>query len=57
MSGHNSEVAGEIKKDATATAAGKVPPTNGDAEEKEKQKLACFFNKLLNSAPHKGVIL
>ncbi|XP_068700444.1 EH domain-binding protein 1-like [Montipora foliosa] len=54
VSGHNCEVAGEIKKDATATATEKVPPTNGDAEGKEKQRLACFFNKLLKSAPHKA---
>jgi len=48
---HETTVASELRK------AVKAEETDSAAKEKEKQRLACFFNKLLRPVPQKGEIM
>ena len=48
---HETTVTGELRK------AVKAEETDSAAKEKEKQRLACFFNKLLRPVPQKGEIM
>ena len=45
------------QREDAATGTVKTAETDAAATEKEKEKLACFFNKLLKPVPHKGEIM
>ena len=54
--GINSVPGGNNDK-ATATGTEEQPSKDAGAEKKEKEKLACFFDKLLKASPPKGEVM
>lgn len=52
-----SSVPGISKDKATATGTEEQPSKDAGAKKKEKEKLACFFDKLLKASPPKGEVI
>lgn len=55
--GGTNSVPGGNNDKATATGTEEQPSKDAGAEKKEKEKLACFFDKLLKASPRKGEVI